>query len=455
MGENLIEKTFFVRGMSCSACELRIEGRLKTLRGVQKTTASFSKATVSVVFDKYMVRPEDIIRAMAEVGYDASDKPGTKAKSKAPAGGRGKTDSSGQLTGLLLAMLAGYMLIKHTIGFDFIPEVDQGMGYGLLFVVGLMTSIHCLAMCGGINLSQSVGYRTDGVALSPAKRLKPALLYNAGRVLSYTAVGGTVGAIGSVVSFSGAAKGAVAMISGAFMLIMGLNMLNAFPWLRGFNIRLPKALGRKIHGGQSRHGAFVVGLINGFMPCGPLQAMQLYALGTGGFFPGALSMLVFSLGTVPLMFLFGAVSSFLSSKFTGRMLKASGALIIFLGLLMLSRGLSLSGIQLGSAGAPVNIARVENNVQKITTSFTSGGYARITVQKGIPVRWTIRVTDRDLNGCNNPIVIPRYNLRLKLVPGDNIVEFTPEDTGTIPYSCWMGMIRSTITVVEDVNSLTD
>jgi hypothetical protein len=50
------------------------------------------------------------------------------------------------------------------------------------------------------------------------------------------------------------------------------------------------------------------------------------------------------------------------------------------------------------------------------------------------------------------MIIPKYNIEKKLIPGDNVIEFTPEEAGTIPYSCWMGMIRSSITVVDDVSN---
>ena len=105
--------------------------------------------------------------------------------------------------------------------------------------------------------------------------------------------------------------GIFAILSGVFMVIMGLNMLNVIPWLKKINPHMPKIFGRKIQGSKGKHGPFIVGLLNGLMPCGPLQAMQLYALGTGSFLMGAASMFVFSLGTVPLMFGFGALSSLL------------------------------------------------------------------------------------------------------------------------------------------------
>ena len=86
------------------------------------------------------------------------------------------------------------------------------MGYGLLFAVGLLTSLHCIAMCGGINLSQCVTYKFNENETNKITKLKPSLMYNAGRVASYTLIGGIVGALGSVITFSGTAKGIVAIL---------------------------------------------------------------------------------------------------------------------------------------------------------------------------------------------------------------------------------------------------
>ncbi|NLM45344.1 MAG: heavy metal transporter, partial [Firmicutes bacterium] len=324
---------------------------------------------------------------------------------------------------------------------------------------GLLTSLHCLAMCGGINLSQCLSYNADNDTSGRLARLKPSLLYNGGRVVSYTMIGGLAGALGSGIIFSGAAKGIVAIVSGVFMVIMGLNMLNVFPWLRRLNPRLPRFFGSRMQRGKGRYGPFVIGLLNGLMPCGPLQAMQLYALATGSFAAGALSMFVFSLGTVPVMFGFGAVSSILSGKFTHKMMKASAVLVVVLGVVMANRGLALSGISLpfmpfGSGVGPrgCNIAAIKGGVQVVTTNLQPGSYEPIVVQKGIPVKWIIKAQKSTINGCNNEIVIPKFNQGKKLEPGDNVIEFTPTESGTFSYSCWMGMIRSKITVVDDLNN---
>lgn len=453
MENRIIKRIIRIEGMTCASCELRISNGVKKLEGVIKANVSFGNSTAEVVYDQSIVTFEKITSTIEKLGYKVN----SQVLEKKNTGITQVKNNANFLIGAGIILFALYMIINKTIGFNFIPEINQSMGYGILFAVGLLTSLHCVAMCGGINLSQCVSYKGQGSEKSKLEKLKPSFLYNAGRVVSYTILGGIVGAIGSVVSFSGTAKGIVAIVSGAFMIIMGLNMLNIFPWLRRFNPRMPKLFGNKIYNNQGKYGPFYVGLLNGLMPCGPLQAMQLYALGTGSFFAGAMSMLIFSLGTVPLMFGLGALSSMLSSKFTHRMLKVSAVLVLVLGVVMMNRGFNLSGFNLAAASpvssAPKNIAKIENGTQYVSIGLESGSYSPIVVQKGIPVKWTITAQAGDLNGCNNPVTIPKYGIQKKLTLGDNTIEFTPEEEGNITYTCWMGMISSTIKVVDDINNV--
>ena len=460
MEQRIVRKILQVEGMTCTSCEMRIENKLKKMEGVVEARAIYSSSNVYVTYDANVIGIDSIIEVIEKLDYKV--KTGSIAQSVVDKSQTRKTDGEGmpinQLLGIAIIILALYFIINNTVGFNFIPQVNQNMGYGILFVVGMVTSLHCVAMCGGINLSQCVSYKYAKGETSKVSKLKPSLMYNFGRVISYTIIGGAVGALGSVVSFSGAAKGLVAIISGIFMMIMGLNMLNIFPWLRKLNPRMPKIFGNKIHNNDGKHGPFYVGLLNGLMPCGPLQAMQLYALGTGSFSAGALSMFLFSMGTVPLMFGFGAISSFLSSKFTHKMLKVSAVLVLVLGFVMVNRGLALSGfnIALAATSSPGNVSKIEGDIQVVTTNLESGRYAPIVIQKGIPVKWIIKAEQGSLNGCNSKINISQYNIQnLKLVPGDNVIEFTPEKEGKFIYSCWMGMIRGNISVVADINNVSN
>ena len=444
----ILKKTLKIDGMTCVSCENRIERKLQNTPGILEAKVSYSSGTAAVTYDKSAITLEEITGIIEKLDY----------KVKSAVDLKESNTNIIKTLGVVLVLFALYMLANR-FGvlniFNSFPQAEKNTGYAMLFVIGLLTSVHCVAMCGGIGLSQCV---PQGNAVSGGGKwsaLRPSLLYNLGRVISYTVVGGIVGAIGSVVSFSGMFKGVVQLAAGVFMVIMGLNMLNLFPWLKKWNPRMPKIFARKIYREKGRSNSpLYVGLLNGLMPCGPLQAMQLYALSTGNPLTGALSMLLFSLGTVPLMFGLGALSSMLSRKFTHRMMLVSAVLVTVLGVFMFSSGMSLSGISLPSAGGGAkgeNIAVIKDGVQLITTGLPSGRYEPITVQKGIPVKWTIQAKDGDINGCNNRIIISQFNKELKLKVGDNVVEFTPSDSGIIPYSCWMGMIRSQITVVDDLN----
>ncbi len=458
--ENPMNIILQVEGMTCTGCETRIENAVKKLDGIENVKAIYSSSNVYVTYNADAIKLNTIIETVERLDYTVKNKPkdiSNNIQTSNIPSKKSEWPGVGQIAGIAVIILALYVIIKNTIGFNFVPEVNQSMGYGILFFIGLLTSLHCVAMCGGINLSVCVQYKPVAGA-SGLSKLKPSILYNLGRVISYTIVGGIVGGIGSVVSFSGTAKGVVAIISGIFMVIMGINMLNIFPALRKLNPRMPKIFAKKVHENSGSRGPLVVGMLNGLMPCGPLQAMQLYALGTGSAMAGALSMFLFSLGTVPLMFGFGAVSSFLSSKFTHKMMKVSAVLVLILGIIMLNRGLSLSGfntsIVLGASSSEGGVAKIEGNVQVVTTKLDSGRYSPITVQKGIPVKWTITADQSDINGCNNRINIPEYNIEnLPLKAGENVIEFTPDSEGKFVYSCWMGMISSNIKVVSDLSSL--
>jgi uncharacterized protein len=451
MAEEQTTVRIAVGGMTCGNCEQRIEKAVRALEGVHKVTASASLSEVTVSRDPARAGNDAIFAAIRGAGYEV--------RGERPAAVKSKAGSVYRFLGLIAVVAALFLIIRYTVGLTFLPSVSQSMGYGLIFVVGLLTSLHCVAMCGGIVLSQGIAKRegqadTDSMSLPSRFRsgLMPSLLYNGGRVVSYTIIGGMVGALGSLFSLSTALKGVMPVIAGAFMLFLGVRMLGIFPWLSRVKIRFPGLGGRRVSAALSNRGPFVVGLLNGLMPCGPLQTMQVYALGTGSLLAGALSMFLFSLGTVPLLLGFGAISSLLSAKFNRRMLKASGVLVMVLGLVMFMRGMNLFGISMPSlpASSAVAMAKISGGFQEVTTTVESGQYHPFIVQAGIPVRWLIRAKADELNGCNNPVTIPLYGIKKQLVPGDNLVEFTPSQTGTITYTCWMGMISSTIRVVADL-----
>lgn len=452
MKDNTKKVILKVEDMICVNCENLIEEVLLEKDGVIKVEASYSKGTVKIDYDEDKIPINDLIKIINEEGYKAFDPNNKIINENVDSKNKKSINKDDDNTFLMLVIVLGGLLFLNKFGllniFNAFPTPDENTSYGMLFIIGLFTSLHCVSMCGGINLSQCLNNNVtnDKCKLST---VKPAFLYNLGRVISYTIFGGIVGGIGSVISFTGWMQGLIQLIAGIFMVIMGLNMLNIFPWLRKLNPKMPKFFAKKFKS-KNNNSPFFVGLLNGLMPCGPLQAMQIYALSTGSITKGAISMFLFSLGTVPLMFGIGALSSYMSKKFSNKIMKFGAILVVVLGFVMFNNGLALSGINLfkGSGASSAVRAEIQNDVQVVTTELKGGRYEPVIVEVGKPVKWNIKASNGSINGCNNRMLIREYGIEKNLENGDNIIEFTPTEIGTFTYSCWMGMIKSKIYVVN-------
>lgn len=481
-----------ISGMSCAHCERKVEAAALALEGVESAMADAGKGKLSLVLGtgRAGLGAESGAGADNAAGYEmetvSSHVRRTLAKALEvdgyavinDAGGAG-VRRDGMISLALGLFIAGGFALADAFGiFAIIPTIDAGIGLGALFVTGLLTSLHCVSMCGGIALSQGVKgvlpAGTSGMAAAGRSRgfgdsLMPSLVYNLGRITSYTIIGALAGAAGAALNIGLMGKAVLMGAAGLFMIGMGLNLTG---WLKlpriswsGYD-RFRARLGIR----ASRLGPYAVGLANGFMPCGPLQAMQVYALGSGSAGAGALAMFAFSSGTAPLLFVFGAGGTLVPVRYRAMAIKAGAVLVAFLGLTTLGRAWALSGmaapwdsprIQYASVSTGSGTASAKNTPQPAGTRATlvdgiqlveigvgPRSYGEIVVQAGIPVRFNLKVAPGLLNGCNNAIVIPALGIQKPLVVGDNIVEFTPPSAGIIPYSCWMGMIRSRITVIE-------
>ena len=167
-----MKQSYQIRGMYCPNCEKRIVAALLQLEGVKSARADYASGRAEIESKKALDR-EQLQSTLLDLGYELSD-------------------GSGELTRALslLVIILGLTVILNRVGLlnRLVPRQlgESSMSYGLFFVTGLLTSVHCVAMCGGINLSQSL----------PGRGKWAALLYNAGRVASYTLVGALVGLAG-------------------------------------------------------------------------------------------------------------------------------------------------------------------------------------------------------------------------------------------------------------------
>jgi len=425
--------TILVSGMTCKHCEQTIKNKLITMKDIQSVKTSFSSGTTEIYYKDNIPDIKEIEKIINENGY----------KYKGILNEGTKRSKFKEILPIILIILAIYLILKLVFNFDFLnflPNVSKTTTIPVLFIIGLLTSIHCVGMCGSINLAISAN----------SKSIKNPLLYNLGRVISYTLVGAVVGLIGSVFSFNSVVQGIIVLVASIFMILMGLSMIG---WLPKSMFRLIPRLDLNIK--RTNKTPFVVGLLNGLMPCGPLQTMQLYALSTGSMLLGALSMFVFSLGTIPLVFGFGVLFSSLNKKYNVIIQRISSVLIILLAIFMIGRAFNFMGINLNTNNkySEYLIAEKIDNYQYVEIELKSNEYTPIIVQKGIPVKFNITVDDIEKYGCTSGVRIPEYKIIQPLRTGDNFIEFTPSETGEFIYTCWMGMVTSKIRVVDDLNNI--
>ncbi len=209
------------------------------------------------------------------------------------------------------------------------------------FLVGLLGGVHCVAMCGGIVTTLTLGLapeRRRGVAA----QLPFQLAYNLGRIVGYSIVGALMGGLGALLMQSLAlqwAQRGLYALAAVFMIALGLYLGG---WWRGLVYveragavlwRRLEPLGRRLLPIRSWRQAFAVGLVWAWLPCGLVYSVLILALSAGGPLQGALLMLAFGLGTLPNLLgiglLAGAAARYAEQDWLRRV---AGVLVIGFGL---------------------------------------------------------------------------------------------------------------------------
>lgn len=437
-----------VQGMTCSSCEVLIERNLKTIPGVEKVKVSRSKeqAEVECTDDIQLAQLQEAVK---EKGYTLSlpEKSSNSVKSSFILKDKGRYS---EISAVAVLLIGAYFLLTQ---FDLLPQnfgVTDNMSYGFIFVIGLVAATStCLAVAGGLLLAVAAKFNERNPHLTGWQKFKPHLYFNVGRIASYTLLGGAIGALGSVLTLSSSVTGIITIIVSFLMIVMGLQMLGIFPWLNKFQIKMPKFIAHRIYDASTQESSgktssFLFGAATFFLPCGFTQALQLYVLGKGSFVVGALTMLAFSLGTLPALASVGAFSSFAKGNLKRYFMTFSAVLVIVLGIFNLTPGFNLVGatvalpsVEDSTGNDPVTVV---GDKQIIDLKVDGLDYFpdKFTLKKGIPVEWNI--DGRDAQGCAGIISVPKLGITERL-PKDSIktITFTPEQAGKITFTCGMGM----------------
>ncbi|MEA2099223.1 MAG: sulfite exporter TauE/SafE family protein [Campylobacterota bacterium] len=194
---------------------------------------------------------------------------------------------------------------------------------------------HCIGMCGGI----VVAYSTIKINPKSSKVTQGVahLLYSFGRVLTYTILGAMFGALGGVVTFSNNANGGLLIFAGVVMVLAGLSLMGKIKFLtiieHSFSSSpLYKTAFKSVLNSKSNLSFFVLGMLNGLLPCGFVYFFAITAASTADPLYGAMVMAIFGLSTIPAMFGLGFLSSLASAtSFRNLMMSLSSIAVILYG----------------------------------------------------------------------------------------------------------------------------
>ncbi len=215
----------------------------------------------------------------------------------------------------------------------------MNLNFYTALMIGLVGSLHCIGMCGPIAISLPLGNK------SWWRRTLGGLTYNTGRIITYGTLGALFGFLGQGIEMAGLQRWASILIG--FVLILSV----VFPALFKRKIKIEQFLFgyagrmvgkfRKLFAINSLPSLFLIGLLNGLLPCGLVYVAVAGALNTNSILGGIGFMLVFGLGTIPVMLTIPLLGNLIGSGFRKKYRYLLSVMIVILGILFVLRGLSL------------------------------------------------------------------------------------------------------------------
>ena len=201
---------------------------------------------------------------------------------------------------------------------------------------------HCIGMCGGI----VVAYSSSKIdPASPwSRQTLSHLAYNFGRVTTYTVLGAVFGLVGQVIAFTPTTKGVLFVLTGVLMLLAGASLLGNFKFLNSAEFAVSKygwfqKAFKTLIQSRSISSFYMLGMLNGLIPCGLVYSFAIFAASTASPLWGAIVMATFGLATIPALFFIGTITKFLQrGSLRGTMMKLAAMLVILYGLMTLYKG---------------------------------------------------------------------------------------------------------------------
>ncbi len=201
---------------------------------------------------------------------------------------------------------------------------------------------HCIGMCGGIVVAYSSS-KIDQKS-SYMRQTASHLAYNFGRVTTYAILGAFFGYVGQVLAFTPTTKGILFSITGLLMILAGLSLLGKIKFLNSAEWSVSKYAWfqksfKKLMSTSSYSSFYLLGILNGIIPCGLVYSFAIFAASTANPLSGALVMATFGLATIPALFFLGFLTKFLQrGSLRATMMKLAALLVILYGVFTLTKG---------------------------------------------------------------------------------------------------------------------
>ena len=226
------------------------------------------------------------------------------------------------------------------------------------FIFGLISSLHCIGMCGPIAMMLAVDRD------NPVKKLTQIITYHLGRISAYASIGLLFGLLGRGFFLAGMQQ-QLSIVIGILMIVVIVLPERIFaqynfskPIFRLLS-RIKTNMGAQFKN-KSYQSLFTIGLLNGFLPCGMVYVALFGAVAMQGATLGVLYMALFGLGTIPLMSTVIYVNSFLTVAFRNKIKKVIPFAAVFIGLLFIARGLGLGIPYISPAATSLFVQQLPN-----------------------------------------------------------------------------------------------
>lgn len=336
------------------------------------------------------------------------------------------------------------------------------MNLWLIFLTGLTTGgLSCLAVQGGLLVSLIANLKKQRAnAKLDLLDWLPVVMFLLAKTIAYTILGFLLGLFGAKISFNETMSAGFQLFAALFMFGTAMNLLNIHPIFRYLTITPPAFVRRWLKStgrGEAIFTPLVLGAMTVLIPCGVTQAMEVLAINSGNPLQGALIMLMFVLGTVPLFVLFGVSAARFSEAWQVQFSRVASVLLIGFSLYILNSSLILfnAPLTLSSLTRPVvwffsddRFSQTESVNNQVTININNSGYrpTYFKVKANQPVTLTLK--SNNVRSCALSFVFKAFNIRAMLKPTDQqTFTFTPTKPGRYTYSCSMGMYSGVMEVI--------